>query len=265
MNGEAPEFRFQAIGVLRSGGGEYRQQAPRQGALWRNFGMVELYPGRGFETAAADLSGADYVWLIYVFDRNRTWKPKVMPPVGRRRIGVFATRSPHRPNPVGLSAVRLLGVEGLRLYIADHDLLNGTAILDIKPYLRDVDSFPEARLGWRDALNFSGRRLEFSPEAEAQLELLSALGAPDLRMVAESQLALRELDERRQRLNRSSNGNRVLAFRTWRLEFTAEESVIRVERIYSGYTPDELSAGTPDPYRDKDIHREYLERFFPQP
>ena len=259
MDAETPEFRFRAIGTLRSGGGDYRQQSPRQGALGENFGMIELYPGRNFETAAADLEGADRIWVVYVFDRNRSWKPKVLPPVGKRRIGVFATRSPHRPNPIGLSAVRLLKVEGLKLYIADHDLLNGTAILDIKPYLRDADAFPEAKLPWRDNIGFSSRRLEFSPEAESQLRRLETLGAPDLRQVAVAQLALRELDGHRQRLSRSPEGENILSFRTWRLVFELDESTALVKEIRSGYSAAELAPEAPDPYGDKDIHRSYVD------
>lgn len=258
MAADIPEFSFSSIGVLRSGGGDYRQQAPRQGALGESTGIIELYPGRNFETAAADLVGVDYIWVVFVFDRNRNWKPKVLPPVGKKRIGVFATRSPHRPNPIGLSAVRLVKVDGLKLHVAGHDLLNGTAILDIKPYLSDADSFPAAKIGWRDKVAFSVRNLEFSPRAEAQLLRLDALGAPDLRRVAEAQLALRELDGRRQRLSVNPDGTGILAFRTWRIVFDFDDRSIRVREIRSGYSVDELSPTAPDPYGDKAVHRAYL-------
>lgn len=261
MTDAAPEFRFTAVGVLSCGGGDYRQQSPRQGAFAEAAGIIELYPGRGFETAAADLVGVDRIWVLYVFDRNSGWKPKVRPPVGDRRIGVFATRAPHRPNPIGLSAVKLLGVDGLKLHIAGHDLLNGTPILDIKPYLHEADSFPDAHVAWRDGIDFADRRLEFSVEAEAQLRFLGELGAPDLRQVAEAQLALRELDRRRQRLSVSPTGERVLAFRTWRLVFEADERSVRVLAIRSGYTSDELLPDAPDPYGDKALHRAYLAAF----
>ena len=70
------EFRFEAIGELVSGGGEYRQQSPRQGALAEQTGVVELYPGHNFEAALEDLTGTEYIWLVYVFDRNSNWRPK---------------------------------------------------------------------------------------------------------------------------------------------------------------------------------------------
>ena len=256
------EFRFEAIGELVSGGGDYRQQSPRQGALTVRTGVVELYPGRNFEAALADLAGVEYIWLVYVFDRNANWRPKVLPPFGDRRIGVFATRSPHRPNPIGLSAVRLLSVEGRKLHIAGHDLLNGTPILDIKPYLADADAHVGAALPWRDRIDFTPRRLEYSPLARRQLALLDELGAPDLRRFAETQLALRAPDARRQRLSESPDGRRILAFRTWRIVFEeADDAAIGIAEIFSGYTEKELEPGAPDPYGDKAVHRAYRERF----
>lgn len=259
MNVDSPEFRFKAIGVLVSGGGDYRQQSPRQGSLAGQTGVIELYPGHNYETAAADLRGAEYIWLVYVFDRNSNWRPKVRPPLGDRRIGVFATRSPHRPNPIGLSAVKLLDVDGLKLHIAGHDLLNGTPILDIKPYLAEADAYPGAALPWRDRIAFVPRRLEFSETARRQLELLRKLEAPDLLKTAETQLALREPDARRQRLSELADGRRVLAFRTWRLVFEMpNDTIVRILEIRSGYDGEELREGTPDPYGDKAIHRAYV-------
>ena len=256
------EFHFEAIGELVSGGGDYRQQSPRQGALAGQTGVVELYPGRNFEAALEDLAGAEYIWLVYVFDRNANWRPKVLPPFGDRRIGVFATRSPHRPNPIGLSAVKLLAVEGRKLYIAGHDLLNGTPILDIKPYLADADAHVGAALPWRDRIGFKPRRLEYSPLALRQLNLLEHLGAPDLRRVAETQLALRAPDPRRQRLGKLPDGRRFLAFRTWRLVFEAhDDETVTVAEIFSGYAAAELAADASDPYGDKAVHRAYRERF----
>ena len=256
------EFRFEAIGELISGGGEYRQQSPRQGALTEQTGVVELYPGRNFEAALEDLAGAEYVWLIYVFDRNVNWHPKVRPPLGRRRIGVFATRSPHRPNPLGLSAVKLLAVEGRRLYVSGHDLLIGTPILDIKPYLADADAHPGAVLPWRDRIGFVPRELVYSQLARRQLEALERLGAPDRSQVAEAQLALRSADARRQRLGVLPDGGTFLAFRTWRIVFEErDDDTVGIGEIFSGYTDEELAADAPDPYGDKALHRAYRELF----
>lgn len=98
---------------------------------------IELMPGRNFEHALSDLGCWQYIWVLFWFDRNDGWRPKVLPPRSRSgRKGVFATRSPHRPNPLGLSAVRLERVEGLTLHVSDVDMLDGTPVLDIKPVLK---------------------------------------------------------------------------------------------------------------------------------
>ncbi|EPY30643.1 SAM-binding protein [Strigomonas culicis] len=81
----------------------------------------------------------------------------LVPPRDEELRGVFATRSPHRPNFIGMSCVRLVAVQGLDIFIADHDLLHGTPVLDIKPYLPFCDAKPDARAGWVDALEASGK------------------------------------------------------------------------------------------------------------
>lgn len=106
------------------------------------------------------LQGFDRIWLIFVFDRSEGWAPRVQPPRGPKgKQGVFATRSPHRPNAIGLSAVELLSVEGRELRLRGVDLLDGTPILDIKPYVPYADAFPQSRAGWIDAVDAaSGHR-----------------------------------------------------------------------------------------------------------
>lgn len=113
--------------------------------------------------ALADLAGIERIWVVSWLDRGGTWAPSVRPPRGtRQRRGLFATRSPDRPNPIGLSAVRLLAVDGCDLRVRGIDLLDGTPILDVKPYLPYADAFPDARAGWideipRDALQIARR------------------------------------------------------------------------------------------------------------
>ena len=113
--------------------------------------VLELDPARIPEDALSDLVGIERIWVLTFLHRSATWGPLVRPPRGPRvRRGLFATRSPDRPNPLGLSAVQLVRVEGLRLHVLGVDLLDGTPILDIKPYFPSVDAFPSARAGWID-------------------------------------------------------------------------------------------------------------------
>jgi len=101
------------------------------------------------------LAGFDYVWVIYRCHLNTGWRPLVQPPRGpKARQGVFATRAPHRPNQLGLSALRVVGVDERAgvVRVRGLDLLDGTPVLDIKPYVRHYDSFPSAKAGWIDEL-----------------------------------------------------------------------------------------------------------------
>ena len=96
----------------------YKYDAPRQGRLFAGHpGRIELKPGMNFETALRDLDGFERIWVIFKFHENEGWRPTTRPPVppkGKDRVGTFASRSPYRPNPIGLSCVRLLKIEGLR-------------------------------------------------------------------------------------------------------------------------------------------------------
>ena len=141
------------IGVVRSPFTE-KVSAPRQPAAARDVvGRIELAAWPGMEHAVCDLDGCTHLWVIFWFHEAHDFRPKVLPPrsAGERR-GVLATRSPHRPNPIGLSVVRLDRVEGLVLHIRDVDMLDGTPVLDVKPYVPYTDSVPEARVGWLSPL-----------------------------------------------------------------------------------------------------------------
>lgn len=135
----------------------------------RQSGLAEALPGRIiFEPAFRDgnalrgLEGFDRIWLIWGFSANRPakgeWQPTVRPPRlgGNDRLGVWATRSPFRPNPIGLSAVRLVRIEtdspeGPVLHVAGADLMDGTPVYDIKPYVPYADSHPDAASGFAAA------------------------------------------------------------------------------------------------------------------
>jgi tRNA-Thr(GGU) m(6)t(6)A37 methyltransferase TsaA len=103
-----------------------------------------------FEEALRDIEGFERVWLVYWIDRAGPFSAEVVPYRDDRPRGLFATRAPSRPNPLGISVVRLIGREGCVLRLADVDVLDGTPLLDIKPYVPAFDAFPDARAGWLD-------------------------------------------------------------------------------------------------------------------
>ncbi len=111
--------------------------------------FVEGFP----QEAYRDLAGFERIWLIFAFHRSEGWKAEVRPPRGGGKRSVLATRSPHRPNSLGLSAVNLIRVEGRILRVSGIDMLDGTPILDIKPYVPYADAFPESRAGWIDEID----------------------------------------------------------------------------------------------------------------
>lgn len=133
---------------------------PRQSGLVEELKAAIVFePEYRNPDALRGLEGFSHLWLLWLFSENvrEGWSPTVRPPRlgGNERMGVFATRSPFRPNEIGLSSVKLLGIENHRetgpvLYVAGADLMDKTPILDIKPYLPRVDSHPEAAGGFAD-------------------------------------------------------------------------------------------------------------------
>ena len=154
---------------------------PRQSGLVEAEGQVVFTPPYRSADAVRGLEGFSHLWLLWEFHQmaDLPWSPTVRPPRlgGNQRMGVFATRSPHRPNPIGLSCVRLSGVEltaeGPVLHISGADLVDGTPIYDIKPYIPYCDSHPEAVGGWTDSVESALLTVEF-PE-----DLLSAVPEED--------------------------------------------------------------------------------------
>ena len=153
-------FSFRPIGFLSSPYSR-RIDAPHQGTVTESpentipaIATLELAEWVDKE-AIQDLTGFERLWLIFVFHLSDGWKSKVKPPRGGPKRGVLSTRSPHRPNPIGLSAVELLSVEGKTLHVRGIDILDGTPVLDIKPYIPYADAFPDSKAGWSDAIDAS--------------------------------------------------------------------------------------------------------------
>ena len=211
-------MHLEPMGVLRCSQtvlGELTHQ-PKDGE-----GVVELAPGRHLDHAVHDLEGFSRIWLIWWFHRSKgEWRPKVLPPRSRSgRKGVLATRSPHRPNGLGISAVSLLRVEGLHLWIGAHDLVDGTPILDIKPYLPRYDAFPEEQEGWLAELEPQDWTVELAPAIQG-LEL-----APRVRAI----LAEDPLPHRARRIHRMGDGRLRLGIGFWRFFYRLEGSRVLVE------------------------------------
>ena len=259
-------MQIEPIGIFH-GDAVYKYDAPRQGRLFAGHpGRIELAPGRNFETALRDLEGFERIWVIFQFHENEGWRPTTRPPVpapGRERVGTFASRSPYRPNPIGLSCVRLLKVDGLTLYVDESDLLDGSPVLDIKPYVPLADAFPEAKAGWVDEQSADSWALEMSKDFAEQSCWLAENSPFDLESFVRVQLVHGPFDVTRKRISLNEGDcSGVLAYRTFRISFRygVQEKRIFLERIYSGYSKLELDDFN-DIYADKAIHRAFLARF----
>ncbi len=142
-------YRFKAVGVIRSGFKNPEDLPPPalapRGFFERAKGKIVL--DEAFGPAADDLEGFSHLVVLFVFHRSRGHKLKTVPPRETRLRGVFSTRSPHRPNPLGMSVVKLLGRWGNVLEVSGLDMIDGTPVLDIKPYTRR-DRKSRIRTGW---------------------------------------------------------------------------------------------------------------------
>ena len=150
---------------------------PRQSGLADFEATIVFEPEYRNDAALRGIEGYSHLWLIWKFSKaeRENWSPTVRPPRlgGNKRMGVFSTRSPYRPNPIGLSSVKLLGVEktaqGSVLRVSGADLMDGTPIYDIKPYLAFTDSHPDAIGGFADD------RMEYSLKVEFPSQLLNKI------------------------------------------------------------------------------------------
>lgn len=205
---------------------------PEKFGIPRQAGVVEALEGRivfepayRSEDALRGLEGFSHIWLIWQFSEavRETWSPTVRPPRlgGNVRMGVFATRSPFRPNALGLSCVRLLALErdpalGPVLRVAGADLMDGTPIFDIKPYLPYADCKTEARGG-------------FAPDPGARLRVEYAPGLAG-RFPPEKLAALTGVLANDPRPRYQQDPDRIyrLSFAGWTVAFTVEDTVLRV-------------------------------------
>ncbi len=162
----------------------YRQKfgIPRQPRLaTRIISQIELLPGFNRQEMVRGLEHCTHIWLLFIFSAtaDQGWRPTVQPPrMGKKRYGVFATRSPFRPNPIGMSAVKLEKIEQtggkLTLHVSGADLLDGTPIIDIKPYLPYSDCVAEARFDLVEQIGELDLPVVFSEQAQQQCKILAA-------------------------------------------------------------------------------------------
>ena len=262
-----PRLTLDPIGYLRSSLATKVEAARQPRAAIGTPARIELLPGRNFEHALEDLERWELIWVIFWFHLNPGWRPKVLPPrstTGRK--GVFATRSPHRPNPLGMSVVRLERIEGLVLHIRDTDMLDGTPVLDLKPYVAYTDAHPGAGTGWLEDAARADTSSQPADPVSAYLVQFEALATEQAAWIeAHTGLAIRERIQSTLALGPTSHPYRrirrvgewmQLSVKEWRVRFTAVERDVRVLEINSGFRDSQLAASSND--ESHRLHREFL-------
>lgn len=176
---EINELNIKVVARIRSDFAD-KFGIPRQSGLLKNLRSTIVFePEFRNADALRGLDGFSHLWLLWIFSENvrDTWKPTVRPPRlgGNTRLGVFATRSSFRPNPLAMSCVKiekinLTGDGAPSITVSGADLMDGTPIVDIKPYLPYADSVPEATGGFAEAVRFKKLEVEFAAEAQAVLD-----------------------------------------------------------------------------------------------
>ena len=257
---------LEPIGYLRTAAADKVEAARQPSASGGAAGRIELLPGRNYEHALSDLADWRYVWVLFWFDRNEGWRPKVLPPRSRTgRKGVFATRSPHRPNPLGLSALRLERVDGLTLHVSGVDMLDGTPVLDIKPYVAYTDAIADAGSGWlanaaapQDPI--PAFAVHWDDKAVEQAQWVEARTGLNLRERATATLALGPEPHPYRRIRRGQTGF-TLCVKDWRLRFHVDGREVSVASIESGVRKPLLVRSGDEPSAELALHREYYARF----
>ncbi|HVW68665.1 MAG TPA: tRNA (N6-threonylcarbamoyladenosine(37)-N6)-methyltransferase TrmO [Steroidobacteraceae bacterium] len=257
---------LEPIGFLRGSAATKVEAARQPRAAAGVPARIELLPGRHFEHALEDLARWEFIWVIFWFHLNSGWRPKVLPPrstTGRK--GVFSTRSPHRPNPLGLSVVRLERVEGLTLHICDSDMVDGTPVLDLKPYVAYTDAHPGAGAGWlEDSASEAQEQpgdpvseylVQFEPLAAEQAAWIETYTGLGIRERIQDTLALGPAPHPYRRIRRTGDAMQ-LSVKEWRIRFTVAGRNVRVIEVSSGFRAAQLAGGGSDEIQRR--HCEFL-------
>lgn len=265
---ELPSLELKPIGVMRTPWNE-KHSAPRQPSAARGVrGRIELAPGDEYLHALEDLASWSHIWVLFWFHQNTTWHPKVLPPRSRVKRGVFATRSPHRPNPIGLSVLRLERIQGSVLHVLDVDLLDGTPVLDIKPYVAYTDAVPAANSGWlaepeAPADPRPRYALRYAALAQRQLAWLDGKAAFDVRSAAAETLCAGPTPHPYRRIRRLGEGRLSLGVKDFRVHFSVDAEVVTVLEIVSGYRARVLADVNAQPTEQTPlaVHRAFVREF----
>lgn len=256
------EYKFRSIGKISS---QYdsKYQAPRQANITqtRQLSKIELFDWVEAHFSLRELDGVERIFIFYIFDRSTNWKPIVNPPRGNKKVGVFASRSPYRPNPIGMSICKIVEVDSNYIIVENADLLDNTPIIDIKPYIPEYDSFPESRVGWIDELEKHSYDFVISEKVSKIYNLLKDFSAEmniegfDYFNTILDLLNANPYPKKYRRIKKLDENKYQIAIKSWRFEYIISENKIEICDFYSGYTKSQINNNVEN---NDSIHQFYL-------
>lgn len=259
------EIKISPIGFFH--GPRYaKASVPRQGSLSQQKGYIQFSIER-FDSVSAlqGLERMSHCWILFSLHEARSpAKPLVRPPrKPETQVGVWATRSPYRPNGLGLTLARIEKVEGKKLFLSEVDLLDQTPVFDIKPYVAESDRPRKPiQMGWIEEIE--DWTYQLSSKAKKKAFWLFENGLVEILDVFESQFGTTPLQDKRKRVSKEKDFW-ILSYRTWRIQFQIDKKQreSKITDIFSGYAERDLLEDQ-DPYKDKNLHRNFLKTFKPK-
>lgn len=205
-------------------------ELPAQGYMDDLEYRIILLAGQNFEQGLKDLAGFSHIWVIFHFGKSKSWNPLVIPPRGpAQKRGVFATRSPHRPNGIGMTLVKLEKIEGRTLFVRGGDFFDHTPVLDIKPYISASDSAADVQEGWVKDLEEHRWEVLWSSELQNSLDKFKDMDGFGLKKYVDKVLSYSREAHPYRRIKLLSPERGVLSVKRWRVAFflnPAEKKVI---------------------------------------
>ncbi len=232
---DSSEWSLKPIAFFRNRGSHgarpTKKDLPRQGPLSEQRGVIQLENWVNPPQSLSCIEGFSHLWIIFGFHESRQARTMVRPPKRPDlKVGVYASRAPYRPNGLGLSVVRLETREGHKLYVSQCDLLEDTPVFDIKPYLPEFESHPNALSGWTTE-NIQGPfSLNVTPQAQEQIDFLREATGVDLGKFASIHLTHYPFPTPSKRIDQLAAQNHfTLAHGQWRIHYLISSTVHPLE------------------------------------
>lgn len=231
-------------------------------------GYIEINADLNPQQILFGLKDMSHIWVIFSFHEKDHWRSMVLPPRGiKNKLGVLATRSPHRPNFLGLSLLKIDKIQQNKIYVSQFDILNNSPIFDVKPFHPEADT-PTGilKLGWLENLDANEYSVNWSTLATEQLSFLIKNNLTNLKSFCEQQLSFEPTNSKKKRIQKISKSYFELAYKTWRIIFRVSNSAKKVTciKIHTGYSDLDLLKNE-NPYGDKELHRLFLNKYQEKP